>query len=68
MCFGGGGGGGGSVAAMPIEPMKSAEETMKTASDSSMRATQLRKGIASTFNRPEMASGATAGQGSKLGG
>ena len=66
--MGGGAGGGG---AEPIEPVKSAEEVMKSASDSSTRAAQLRRGIASTFNRPTMGAGgssATAGTGTKLGG
>lgn len=65
-----GGGAGGAKSAPPIEPVKSAEEVMKSASDSSTRAAQLRRGIASTFNRPTMAAGgssATSGTGTKLG-
>lgn len=66
------GGGGSKPVAKPIEPIKSAEEVMKSASDSSARAAQLRKGIASTFSRPTMesaaGSSATAGTSTKLGG
>ena len=62
--------GGGSAPATPIEPVKSAEEVMKSASDSSARAAQLRRGIASTFNRPTVdaaGTSATSGTGTKLG-
>lgn len=69
---GGAGGAGGAATKPPIEPVKSAEEIMKSASDSSNRAAQLRRGIASTFSRPTMENqhpvSATSGSAAKLGG
>lgn len=68
----GGGKGGGAAAQPAIEPVKSAEEAMKSAGDASARAQQLKRGIASTFNRPTAfaapSGGATSGAASKLGG
>ena len=68
----GGGGKSGGAAQQPIEPVKSAEEVMKSAGDASTRAQQLKRGIASTFNRPTAfaapSGGATSGAASKLGG
>lgn len=72
--MGGGGSGGGSVAPAPaIEPIKSADESMKSASQATSRAQQLRRGLASTFSRSSMggatgtAASATSGSGKKLG-
>lgn len=68
---------GGGSTTPAIEPVKSAEDAMKSASDVSARAQALRNGIASTFNRraafatPTAAAtmnGATSGAASKLGG
>ena len=68
--MGGGGGGGGKAVA--YEPVKPAEQTMKEASSATSRAQQLRRGIASTFSRPSMGGGksagsATSGTAAKLG-
>ena len=65
------GGGGGKVSQVQYEPVKSAEQAMKDASDETIRAQEMRRGITSTFNRKSMAgaagAGATAGTGAKLG-
>lgn len=67
-----GGGGGKAPKAQPLEPIKSAEQAMSEASDSTVRAQQMRRGIAATFSRPTMGAGVaaspTAGQAAKLGG
>lgn len=65
-------GGGSAGAAAAIEPIKSADETMREASSAASRAQQLRRGLASTFSRSTMgkgvgASSATAGTATKLG-
>ena len=66
MCGGGKGG-----AQVQYEPVKSAEQSMKDASDEVARAQEMRRGITSTFNRKTMAgaaaSPATAGTAAKLG-
>lgn len=61
--------GGGSVSAPAIEPIKSADETMRSASQETARAQQLRRGLASTFSRSTVAGGTspTAGSATKLG-
>lgn len=65
------GGGGKPSPAPAIEPVKSADESMKEASQETSRAQQLRRGLASTFSRSSMsgASGtsATSGAAKKLG-
>lgn len=54
------------------EPVKSAESAMAGAADSTVRAAQLRRGIASTFNRgtafSSTSGGTTSGTATKLGG
>lgn len=65
------GGGSSASAAQQIEPIKSADESMKEASQATSRAQQLRRGLASTFSRSGMSSAygsnATSGVGNKLG-
>ena len=68
-----GGGSGGSAAQVQYEPVKTAEESMKSASSETARAQEMRRGITSTFNRRGMTSassagGATAGTAARLGG
>jgi len=65
--------GGGSKPATALEPVKAAEQVQKGAAASTIRAQQLRRGLASTFSRSTMGSGAsaasaTAGASKKLGG
>jgi len=67
-----GGGGGKGSTQVQYEPVKTAEESMKSASSSTARAQEMRRGITSTFNRRSMggaASGgsATGGTAGKLG-
>ena len=53
-----------------VEPVKSAETAMTGAADTTVRAAQLRRGIASTFNRPTAfaaTGGNTSGSATKLG-
>lgn len=53
-----------------VEPVKSVDSTITDAADATARAAQLRKGIASTFNRPTAftaTGGNTSGTGTKLG-
>lgn len=69
MCGGSGGGG----TQVQYEPVKTAEESMKSASSATVRAQEMRRGITSTFNRRGMTSessagGATAGTAARLGG
>jgi len=47
----GGGGGGMPQEQVQYEPVKSAEESMKSASQATARAQEMRRGITSTFNR-----------------
>lgn len=68
------GGGGGKVPdpAPVLEPIKSADESMREASQEASRAQQLRRGLSSTFSRSSMSgpsggSTATAGASKKLG-
>jgi len=67
----GGGGSGGAQPQVQYEPVKTAEESMKSASQETARAQELRRGITSTFNRRSMGSGtpasATGGTAAKLG-
>lgn len=65
--------GGGSHPAKALEPVKAAEQVQRGAAASTMRAQQLRMGLASTFSRSTMGAGAsaasaTAGAAKKLGG
>lgn len=66
-----GGGGKGGATQVQYEPVKSAEESMKAASNEKARAQELRRGVTSTFNRSSMAAapatGATSGTAKKLG-
>ncbi len=65
--------GGGSRPAPAMEPVKAADVVQKGAAASTIRAQQLRRGLASTFSRPSMGGGApaasaTAGTARRLGG
>ena len=65
--------GGGSHPARQIEPVKAAQQTQRGAAADTLRAQQLRRGLASTFSRPTMGAGAavssaTAGAARTLGG
>lgn len=67
------GGGSKPKAATVMEPVKAAEQVQKGASAATMRAQQIRQGLASTFSRSTMGAGvsatsATAGAAKKLGG
>ena len=46
-----GGGSGGGAAQVQYEPVKTAEESVKSASSATARAQEMRRGITSTFNR-----------------
>lgn len=53
-----------------VEPVKSVDSKMISAADETVRAAQLRRGIASTFNRPTAfaaTGGNTSGSATKLG-
>ena len=67
----GGGSRGGGGSAVALEPIKSADQTMREASSSASRAQQLRRGLASTFSREGMGAapsgGGTSGAARKLG-
>ena len=79
---GGSGGSGGGAAQVQYEPVKTAEESVKSASSATARAQEMRRGITSTFNRrgitstfnrrgmtsSSSAGGATAGTAARLGG
>jgi len=66
-----GGGSGGGSAQVQYEPVKTAEESMKSASQETARAQEMRRGITSTFNRKSMGGGSsssvTGGTAAKLG-
>lgn len=67
------GGGSKKNSAPQYEPLKTAEESMQSASQTTAREQQLRRGIASTFSRSSMGRsapvpGATSGTAGKLGG
>ena len=68
---GGGSRGGGEQMQIQYEPVKTAEESMKSASQETARAQEMRRGITSTFNRKSMGGGTpasmTGGTAAKLG-
>lgn len=67
----GGGGSRGGGEQIQYEPVKTAEESMKSASQETARAQEMRRGITSTFNRKSMGGGTpasmTGGAAAKLG-
>lgn len=67
--------GGGSSHVKQLEPVKSAEQAVQEAQDATTRAQRMRQGISGTFSRATVgtgqqavASSATAGTATKLGG